>query len=68
MWCDRSHMAALLFIGVGLFLAGLVVLQTGQNLIGALLMCGGIAFALIGFSGLRLNQNLEELQEQKRNH
>ncbi|MFA5452172.1 MAG: hypothetical protein WC248_01165 [Candidatus Methanomethylophilaceae archaeon] len=59
-------MVALLFIGIILFIAGPVLAEIGYNLIGAIILCFGVTAAVLGFAGIRLCTNLEEIQASKK--
>jgi len=59
-------MVALLFIGIILFIAGLILAEMDHNLIGAVILCFGVTAAVIGFTGIRLCVNIEDIQASKK--
>jgi len=66
MWYDKNNMVAMLFIGVILLISGPVVLEMGHELIGIVITCLGISVAIIGFLGIRLHANIDEIQSLKK--
>lgn len=53
-------MSVICLIGVVLCLAGIVVIITAGGIAGPILLCIGVAAAMIGFLGIAVNMNVEQ--------
>lgn len=59
MWYSKGTMRSLFFLGAAMALIGLGLVMMEHTLPGALILCLGVAAAVIGFMGLRLNTMVE---------
>lgn len=67
MWYSKGPMRALFFLGAAMILIGLGLMMMRNTIPGAILMSIGVAAAVIGFMGLRLNLLVDmRVQKKKR--